>query len=93
MRTLDEIQEQIAISSGYDRVFGLSAWFTLLNEIKGDAELIDFYIRCVANAYAEEALDVAADEFEYTPLRDDSHNIYEWIVEPESVQKLKEQLK
>lgn len=56
MKTLEQCYEDIAVECGY------TTFDALLEEIKGDAELIEFYIRIVSRYYAEQAIDKCANE-------------------------------
>lgn len=57
MKILDNIKEKVATDAGYksieDKKGNTSAWFTLLNDVKGDEELIDFYTSICMNTYAD----------------------------------------
>lgn len=51
MKTLDEIKENVANEAHY------SSWEALLQEIKGDTELIDFYFSVFALHVSPDIID------------------------------------
>lgn len=47
---LEETKEKVALECGFDPING-TAWKELLNCIKGDVELIDFYMNVLVDAH------------------------------------------
>lgn len=48
MRAFDELKEFVATKSGF------KSWDSLLEEIKGDVDLIDFYVSCALVVQSEQ---------------------------------------
>lgn len=60
--SIDQVKEYVAIESGYRSHLGpngdtITAWESLLHEIRGDTEIIEHYINIVADVYSQRKLE------------------------------------
>jgi len=88
MKTLEELRQYISEEVGYVN------WDTLVEVIKGSADLITFYTDMVATAYADQALEEAADNVELLPQEQYScEGCCSAEININSILSIKEQLK
>lgn len=97
MKTLEEVYYWVAIESGYpDKA-------AMFNEITGDEDLVEFYMRLVATKYAEQAIEECAESAEEMmyelPISKDTHGLVKrtwhtcYAVPKQTILKVKEELK
>jgi hypothetical protein len=100
MKTFDEIKQEVAINAGYEDLRLLdgeliqTAWDTLMSEILGDSTLIEKYMKTISISYAKQSLDLATEEAYTEEVWPNSGlDSSQFIVDKESILKLKDQLK